>query len=404
MDYMAQNIVQGVFVFVVCGGKEHIDTLNFSLPYLKKYSKNRIVVVTDSKRNEGAIHHDDIIDVETDQNYDNHQASIYLKTGLHKIMPKGARYCYLDTDILAISIECDNIFEEYIPPITFAPDHCKVQKFSAYAVNCGCTEKWKKDRDVWEKAMDKYDRNRQITDPEVLAKAEKLKKKFTVIAQSSVSKAWTAIRYFSSIGTFKLDDEFSFDKRKRVWKDREGTEVMYEVNVKKIEQETGFKYNRWSQIWENQDGENIWQDECSHLQKQIAETFGVVVGEKNWQHWNGGVFLFDDDSYDFMDSWHNKSIEIWKYPEWKTRDQGTLITTVWEQGLQNHLTLSKKWNFITDYYNTKLMLDEEKGIITDDAYQTQYQPAFMHIYHHFGDETWDVWNWAASKIESEVKQ
>ncbi len=401
---MAQNKGKGVFVFVVCGGKEHIDTLNFSLPYLKKYSKNRIVVVTESKRNEGPIEHDDIIDVETNSSYDNHQASIYLKTGLHKIMPKGERYCYLDTDILAISAECDQIFEEYVSPITFAPDHCKVQKFSAYAVNCGCTEKWKQDRDVWEKAMDKHDRNRQITDPEILAKAEKLKKKFTIIAQSSMKKVWTAVRYFSSIGTFRLDDEFSFDKKKRVWKDAQSTEVMYEVNVKAIEKETGFRYNRWSQIWENQEGENIWQDECSHLQKQIAETFGVVVGEKNWQHWNGGVFLFDDNSYDFMDSWHHKSIEIWQYPEWKTRDQGTLITTAWEQGLQNHPTLSKKWNFISDYYNTKLMLNKEKGIITDDAYQTQYQPAFMHIYHHFGDETWEVWNWAASKIESEVKQ
>lgn len=401
---MGQNRGQDVFVFVVCGGKEHIDTLNFSLPYLKKYSKKRIVVVTDSKRNEGPILHDDIIDVETDVSYDNHQASIYLKTGLHKIMPQGNRYCYLDTDILTVSEECDQIFEEYVSPITFAPDHCKVMKFSAYAVNCGCSQRWKKDRDIWEASMDKHDRNRQITDPEVLAKAEELKRKFAIIGQSFPKKLWTAIRYFHSIGTFTLDDDFSFDKKKRVWKDSQGKEVMYEVNVKAIEQETGFTYNRWAQTWENKDGENIWQDECSHLQKQIAATFKVDVKEKNWQHWNGGVFLFDDDSYEFMDGWHNKSVEIWQYPEWKTRDQGTLITTVWEQGLQNHPTLSKKWNFITDYYNTKLMLDEEKGIITDDAYQTEYEPAFMHIYHHFGDESWDIWNWAASKLGSEVKQ
>lgn len=399
---MAVN--DGVFVFVVCGGKEHIDTLNFSLPYLKQFSKKRIVVVTDTKRNEGTIEHDDIIDVETAAEYDNHQASIYLKTGLYKIMPKGGKYCYLDTDILAISPECDKIFDEYVAPITFAPDHCRMQKFSAYAVNCGCSARWKQDRDVWEKAMDKYDRNRAITDPDILAKAEALKKKFTLIAQSTPKKAWTAFRYFTSIGTFKLDEDFSFDKRKRVWKDSQGTEVMYEVDVKAIEQETGFKYNRWTQIWENPDGENIWQDECSHLQQQIASTFKVDVKDKNWQHWNGGVFLFDDSSRDFLESWHSKSVEIWQYPDWKTRDQGTLITTVWEFGLNNQPTLSKKWNFIADYYNNRLILDTEKGIITDDAYQTKYQPALMHIYHHFGDTSWEVWNWAAAKLTSEVSQ
>jgi hypothetical protein len=40
------------FVFVVCGGSEHIEELNFSLKFLRKYSKNEIIVLSDLKRNE----------------------------------------------------------------------------------------------------------------------------------------------------------------------------------------------------------------------------------------------------------------------------------------------------------------------------------------------------------------
>jgi hypothetical protein len=48
----------------------------------------------------------------------------------------------------------------------------------------------------------------------------------------------------------------------------------------------------------------------------------------DWQHWNGGVFLFDDSSVEFLSSWHEKTVmRIFDLPNWKTRDQGTLIAT-----------------------------------------------------------------------------
>ncbi|MGM0650481.1 MAG: hypothetical protein ACQES1_08250, partial [Bacteroidota bacterium] len=72
------------FVFVVCGSKEHIDKLNFSLKFLKHFSNKNIIVVTDLSRNEAKINHDNILDVSTPEYYNNHKASIYLKTSLHK--------------------------------------------------------------------------------------------------------------------------------------------------------------------------------------------------------------------------------------------------------------------------------------------------------------------------------
>jgi hypothetical protein len=130
---------EDVFVFAVCGTAEHIDTLAFSLDKLKKFSTKRIIVVTDLSRNDKEISHHDLVHVDTPKNFNNHQASIFLKTGLNKFLPKGNLYCYLDSDVVAISKDCDRIFENYIAPIRFSPDHCTVPLFSPSAVNCSCT-------------------------------------------------------------------------------------------------------------------------------------------------------------------------------------------------------------------------------------------------------------------------
>jgi len=82
-----QNGAEEIFVFVVCGSNKHIETLNFSLSYLRYFTTNKIYVVTDLERNEQQIGNDNIIDVSTDKELDNHQASIFLKTSLHTISP-----------------------------------------------------------------------------------------------------------------------------------------------------------------------------------------------------------------------------------------------------------------------------------------------------------------------------
>ncbi|PIP54114.1 MAG: hypothetical protein COX07_07095, partial [Bacteroidetes bacterium CG23_combo_of_CG06-09_8_20_14_all_32_9] len=83
---------QNIFVFVVCGDNSNINTVNFSLRYLKKLTSNKIIVVTDLQRNESKIEHVHILDIKTSENFDNHKASIWLKTSLHNILPKGPLY------------------------------------------------------------------------------------------------------------------------------------------------------------------------------------------------------------------------------------------------------------------------------------------------------------------------
>ena len=144
-------------------------------------------------------------------------------------------------------------------------------------------------------------------------------------------------------------------------------------------------------------GEDIWYDECNHLTEYINNTFNIDVRTKNWQHWNGGVFLFNDSSHDFLDAWHKKTMHIFSLPQWKTRDQGTLIATAWEFGLNNHQTLSKQYNFIADYYNNGVKINPQENVITDDGFITSYKPTLVHVYHHWMDYSWPIWQWITTK-------
>lgn len=391
------SVKKQIFVFVVCGSKEHIDTLHFSIQYLKKYSKNEIWVLTDSDRNEVPILHSNVIDIKTPKALNHHQASIYLKTGIHRFLPMGNKYCYLDTDVIAVSDDCDAIFSEFFAPISFANDHCRVKMFSSFAVNCNCTTSKELSRKVFTEYMDNIERM-TINSQELKQKANILQHEFDQIKKSLKRKIITAIRYFTSYPIFKLNNEFYFNKKTRTWHDYSDEIVMYEMNIAKMQKETGLRYNRWTQKWYDKDGQDIWQNECDHLTDAIHETFGVSVAEKNWQHWNGGVFVFDDCSHDFLEAWHKKTMQIFELPYWKTRDQGTLIATAWEFGLANHPTLDKRFNFLADYNNKGVHVDHQTSEVTDDGFNTRHKPALVHIYHHWMDKNWPVWQWIESKL------
>lgn len=390
-----------IFVFVVCGNKEHIDTLHFSLRSLMNFSKNSIIVVTDKNRNEIEINHQHIIDIPTPLLYNHHQASIYLKTGLYQFLPKGNNYCYLDSDVIALSSSCDQIFENFIAPIRFAPDHCKIKKFSPYSVNCGCLNKWSIDRDIFNNAIKRIEnKNTEIIHNDYLKiKQKQLQFDLESTKRSLLKKVCIGFKYFISCSKFKFNQDFYFDKKHKVWYLSSGEVIKYEFDIQTIEKQTGFKYARFTQQWLNKEGINIWNDQCNHLTDYILDAFNIVVKKKNWQHWNGGVFIFNDLSHKFLESWHKKTLKIFELSNWKTRDQGTLIATAWEFGLDRHPLLDKQWNFIADFQNKGLVLNELNGGISDDNLKKTYHPNFIHVYHNWGNSEWDIWNWIINKIE-----
>jgi hypothetical protein len=216
-----------LFVYVVAGDSQ-VPRLNHSLEFLKHFVRCEIVVI--ASRCTLPINHDQVMRPYVDELFDDHQASILLKTGLHRVLGRVPdECCYIDSDVIAVSSESEKIFSEKTGLVTFAADHVRLGGFSRYAVRCACQ-----------------------------------------------------------------------------------------------------------------------RGDCDHLRQAIGEKFDIEVSDPNWQHWNGGVFLFDSGSTAFLDTWHNLTRSAFEDPFWRTRDQGTLVAAVWRHGLQHQASLDRKYNHIVD--------------------------------------------------------
>jgi len=90
------------------------------------------------------------------------------------------------------------------------------------------------------------------------------------------------------------------------------------------------------------------ESRCNHLREAILCSFGVELRWTDWTLWNGGVFLFDDRSWEFMRVWHAMVLEILDDPYWTTRDQGALAAAAWKLGLEDLEPLPAQFNFIVD--------------------------------------------------------
>jgi len=382
------------FVFVVCGAREHIDTLHFSIGALKKFSRNEIIVVTDSTRNEIPISHDIVVDIKTSEHFNHHQASIYLKTGLNKFLEKGNNYCYLDTDVVALDGKVDEIFDKYKAPITFCTDHCVLEEFSPSAIKCGCFEAYEIDSKKSKYYLDDFNDNIL---PGLLYIDKCLEEIEKLVAESKVSKwnyRWHKLKYLMPGRYYHLNDRYKMDKEKGLWYDAKGTLMQYEYDAKNashyISKQTGFTYDQTEKKWYRADGSSLTRLSCTHLEEKLKEKFNINISSPTWRHWNGGVFLFNDESADFLDFWHNATMAIFADKDWKTRDQGTLIATVWKFGLMDHVTLPISFNLIADFNNDTI---EYLGDLTFNigTERKTIKPHFIHVYHHWGDTEWKVW-------------
>ncbi|MCO5280713.1 MAG: hypothetical protein M9931_06615 [Chitinophagales bacterium] len=380
---------ENIFVFVVCGSKEHIDTLHFSLKALKRFSKNKILVLTDSTRNEISIEHDNVIDIKTPEHFNHHQASIYLKTGINKFLPKGNLYCYLDTDVVALSSKVDNIFSFYVAPIFFTSDHCKIDVFSPSAVNCGCKENYDKGKAELDSIYEKFYKI-NLNGRSVLKDIDS-----TVLKSKSNKFVYLfhKLQYALPLKYYYLNSKYKFHKKEQSWYTNKGQRLTFPNSVEvvaKIEKITGFSYDFKKYEWFDREGKSLSILKCYHLLEYIEKKFTVKISSSNWQHWNGGVFLFDDSSTGFLNAWHEKTMLIFQDKEWKTRDQGTLAATVWEFNLQAHPLLPIEYNFLADYNNSAIIYENN---LSFDLLKQQraIKPEFIHIYHKWGDREWKVW-------------
>jgi hypothetical protein len=376
------HMLDAAFVFVVCGSKEHIETLNFSYNELKKRTRFPIYIITDSIRNEVPIELENCIDVEVNKELTNHQASIFLKTSLHRYLPSHECYCYLDTDVLACGNHTDAIFDQYATPITFGSDHCTMPQFSPTAVKCNCEKNQEKEQALWHREIGTL--KQHVENQKLLNKVLDTKKK------TLIGRIILLFRYYTSYPLFKLNDTFYFNKRNRVWHHVDFGSITWEFDKVCDEDGLCIFHDKSDFKWKNSVGRDIWDNACNCLSIAIYRDLGISVAEENWQHWNGGVFLFSKESSAFLDEWHRFTIQIFNNPFWKTRDQGTLIATVWKMHLEAQPILANQWNFLVDANNEAVVFNED-GIGSIDGGRNTFKTEFAHIYHRFGDATWSVW-------------
>jgi hypothetical protein len=436
------------FVFVVCGDRTHFEALETALRHLRRFSESPAVVVTDARRNRAPINHDLVIDTPTPEAYSDAQASIHLKTSLHRILDPRHSYCYLDADVLAARPGVDQVFMYRFGPVTFASDHCRMPYFSPWATECGCLSEERLRQaaelnvlierfdacppELQEKkrrmlaSMRAHALRHRTPEPglgrqrdavrELLARTagRPWRRRALLLAQVLPRHGWRLTRDLlrhgnadavidQAMGTLPdyVARETGFEWR---WQERRGYDEAGRLIVTDVphyvESESEFRFDTEREQWLNAAGERVFHGPCDHLRAAIAEDFGIAIADPEWQHWNGGVFLFDarpdSGAAAFLDSWHELARRSFELPRWKVRDQGTLIAAAWRHGLERQATLPKEFNFLADYHKPELMFDRERGF-SFAGREGFVHPFLVHVYHHWGDRDWDVWRWLESR-------
>ncbi len=384
----------GGFVFVVCGAREHIDTLHFSLHALKRFTVHPVTVVTDSRRNEIPVEYDSIIDVPTPEQLDHHQASIWLKTSLHRILPEGLLYCYLDTDVVALSSEADRIFEQFVPPVTFAPDHCTLDQFSPRAVKCGCLEEHLQDMTAFNDAVRYAEEKR----PDYMAHLSHIERVVADSKRNPVVYLLHRLRYTFGGPNYSPGAGYQLLKATGRWSDSEGNDLqMLYGTPETVERLTDFRWNETLGTYLRADGRPLFDLTCTHLHRHVEKQLGVNVTKEDWQHWNGGVFLFKGGESSILKDWHEATVSIFGLTPWNTRDQGTLAAMVWKHGLNDHPVLDRRFNFIVNTEGQEYL----GGLGFNLGNGHPVFPVMLHIYHRFGDSQWQLWNDVSEHVNAE---
>jgi len=373
MDELNSMEKPRAFVFAVCGSAQHIARFHQAASILASRTVLPIWVVTDAQRNEVELQHNHMVDVRVTEALDNHQASIYLKTSVYRHLPQGTLYCYLDTDVIALSSNCDLIFDAFHAPVTFAPDFVQMDIFSRFAVNCGCEAQLKKAFESRNLATESYAAtlakkyNAACQEIDMLTEKNKRTKFQRIIA-------WTKY-HLSSSPYYVLNEAYKQEKSTGRWTDRDGVPLEEKYDrIRFLEREMGLPWDAAQQDF-ILNGAPLGGYTCQHLNNAIAQKFGIDSIPYNWQHWNGGVFLFDESAYSFMEFWHNASLAIMEDDTWKLRDQGTLAATAWHFGLQQHAMLDIKFNRIIDLSAQHTVVMEDGTLMVNGEKE---HPALLH--------------------------
>ncbi|MBW1987966.1 MAG: hypothetical protein JRI97_00325 [Deltaproteobacteria bacterium] len=393
--------MEKAYVFAVCGPREHVETLAVAIRHLRAFSRLPVLVVTDPGRNEIPIRHDAVIPVAPPERLSHAQAAIWLKTSLHRILPKGPRYCYLDADVLAVRKGVDKVFSAAAEPVAFAPDHCPIEEFGPYAFDCGCLAAMRERTRPLLNMLQELDRSLGVVTPELVEKKRELDRLvawyMTVAGRLALlpgifgelaRAAWW--RWFLRL---YVKGEFVRDHDRRTWSDASGRllsdENLHLALAREVKEKLGFWFDQDTGAWRDSTGQNIFQCRCGHFMEAAQKTFGVTITDPKWVQENGGVFVFDQRGARFLETWHRHTMQAFDEPGWTVRDQGTLAVTTWDFHREHAPRLPVEFNFIADYHKNELRY--RGGLVFDLPGRKRIRPRFIHVYHEFGRKEWKVW-------------
>jgi hypothetical protein len=271
-----------------------------------------------------------------------------------------------------------------------------MQYFSPYAVNCCCADLYKKQRNELEKAIGSVLESPvyppDMENPEIrrlFSVLNNIKENPAKNKAKLLRLAWAVLT-----GVERIDEDIWLHRREKEWICEEsGFSYPFLYGYRKeIRQRTGYRFSMFSMRWIRPDGKAGVPNRCTHLQDAIQNSLGIQVQQKDYQHWNGGVFLFNAESEAFLNTWHELTLKIFEDPQWKVRDQGSLIATAWKTGLQFQPMIPEEYNFIADYYKLSISGIPGENELTIRKGQKLVKPALVHVYHNFGKTGWDVWD------------
>lgn len=209
----------------------------------------------------------------------------------------------------------------------------------------------------------------------------------------------TPTKVFLQGCTLSFEQQVQTSKKTSNWYNSKNQILQFDTTnfTSHIEQKTGFRFSNEEGEWYTKEGMPLLRLRCNHLIEQIKDTFNLTIENPDWQHWNGGIFQFKDASSFFLEEWHQVTLAIFENENWKIRDQGTLAYIVWKHCLQQHSTLPIKYNFIADY-QSKTAKYLGNFCFAFGKKNESVAPILIHIYHHWGDESWKVWRDVKSNV------
>jgi hypothetical protein len=391
------------YVFAVCGEESHFRCLRRALARLRPRTQHPIFVLVDPGRNPQTQLEAQVIPVSTPEDLDHHQAAIYLKTSVHRYLPGPGPYCYLDSDVLAVSPGVDEVFRHFEPPVTFASDlvfpDSNLRTFSPHAQACRCRANHRK--------LLLYFQRLQAFTRDHLKNVDFPSLSQTGFYQGAVfhgeirnNRWWTgtgrgfhgdgSLKYvqiyregnqesityyfpdnqwrwvkaeaYEPHGLWTTDHGLSFhwveDGSAGYWLDQDGDSLRRDTeDSDDQDHETTWWYRGKERLWRRQGPEEsgYWVDaqgrrapSCDHLSRALEERFQVQIRDPSWIHWNGGVFLFDPADAGFLETWHGMALDLFGDSRWRVRDQGALVAAAWAHGLEDQPRLPRVFNLIAD--------------------------------------------------------